>query len=110
MSEVNPSIMTSQHSQIAQTKFSAELYPVGAPRHVRQQMDIAVVAKHLETGNGLSYMILQSKPASTRVCRGCHRGVHSSHYVLGWPFILWYELFTVTVPQYPNRLRRDMKL
>jgi hypothetical protein len=43
---------------------------------------VAVEAKHLETGNGLSYMILQSKPASTRVCRGCHRGVHSGHH--GW--------------------------
>jgi hypothetical protein len=47
----------------------------------------------------MDYMILQSKPASTRVCRGCHRGVTMG----GLAFILWYELFTVTVPQCPNR-------
>lgn len=66
----------------------------------------------------MDYIVLQSKPVLSLLRRvhaaDVHRGITAVAMAgLAWKekaFILWYDLFTVTPPQNPCRLRRDMKL
>jgi hypothetical protein len=60
----------------------------------------------------MDYMILQSKPASTRVCDVVAESQRSLWLASRGreSLILMYELLIVTVPQHPSWPQRDMEL